>query len=28
MDALLGSGLMGKNHNQVWITTKEGRVNV
>lgn len=28
MDALLDNGLMGKNHNKVWITTKEGRVNV
>lgn len=28
MDALLGSGLMAMNQNQVWITTKEGRTDV
>lgn len=28
LDSLLGSGMMAINHNQIWITTKEGRMNV
>ena len=28
MDALIKNGLMCINHNQIWITTKEGKVNV